>query len=264
MHAPNGLHVLFSISARIQKWLIVLLLIVTGCSQAGLRNPCTTASPARRRAGQSVVRQRIDNSVALVFVQGLFGSDPVTSEHFWPERVATDSLFNAYDVHVLALSRQDSAQCVAREDRVRAIIGWLTRGSIQYRKILFVATDVRHAIDIDIALSRAGAEQRQRVLRVFLFQTPAADRALRSLPESCSVAVSREPQTVCSTFDGKRLADVPLATSVCDTILFAQMPPGMAAAAPCADALYPIFRDGLAATAYEADHVLPRFGVDQH
>lgn len=212
------------------------------------------------------MRQRHDSTAALVFVQGLFGANPATAELFWPERVAADHLFDVYDVHVLASGRQDSAQCRASPDSVRAIAGWLSHS--QYQKIIFVTTDIRHGYAIDEALSRGSAEERQRVLRDFIFQTPAADRALRSLPKNCRVAsgtaASRETQTVCSTFDEKRLAGEPLAESVCDTILLARMSPEMSAAPPCSDALYTIFRDGLAATAYEAEHVLPRFGVDQH
>jgi hypothetical protein len=129
-----------------------------------------------------------------------------------------------------------------------------------------IAKDGRDAIAIKEAMSSLAPSLRERVKEVFLFNTPAADALLYSLPHGCgtdsrsSAARQKSGLTVCSTFDRNRLAGVPVASQVCDQVVVAAMPPEIEAAPLCDDAVYPIFRAGLAGTIYEREHVLPRFG----
>ena len=238
----------------------LVIAVITACAHTPISDPCANGTQVRR-SGETVVRQRPDGEKAFLFVQGLIGAHAAaTPDFFWPEKVASDALFGARDVHVLALAAQPRSGCTPSLSAVAAITQFLAGRLGYYRNVVVVTHDLRHILTIDAALAALPAEARERVRRTFLFGTPAADDALRALSPDCSPAEESDPRTVCTTFAEDRLRDVRLATATCDSILPTRMSPGMQTAPPCADVLYEIFREGLAGIAYEAEHELPRFG----
>lgn len=241
---------------RLVLFLGSAILSVAGCSNAAIADPCASGLARQRTAGVTVVRQRQDATKAFVFVQTPIAEDRGTPDLFWPERIPGDNLFEARDVYVLA-SVKRPPECRPSEVFIRAIRAFVLERLPQYGNIIMIANDIRLAHAIDLALSTG---EHETVRRVFLFNTPAADEALRDLPQKCGQLMTRftEPsrhadRLVCSTFDRGRLAASPIAAAVCGSVLVAEMSPEMKAAAPCEDALYEIFRGGLASTAYETE-----------
>jgi hypothetical protein len=240
---------------------VLMLFFTAACSSTRISHPCPGGTPAQRIAGETAVRQREGADRALFFVQSVIGSPAATIDVFWPERAAGDDVFAGYDIFVLALREQQPEECIASPAAASPIARFLDSRLASYPTAVLIAHDGRDAIAIVEALSSIASPLRERVKEVFLFNTPAADALLRSLPQSCTLQVRRKSDlTICSTFDRNRLAGVPVASQVCDQVVIAAMPPEIAAAPLCDDAVYPIFRTGLAGTIYEREHVLPRFG----
>ena len=223
------------------------------CTHAGIADPC--GAGRKRAVGTTVMRRRPGATKAFVFVQGLIGETRGTPDLFWPERIVEDSLFESRDVYVLTM-RNRIPECIASEASEAAIGAFVHNQLHQYRNVVMITNDIRHVYAMDQALN-SGEE---RVSRVFLFNTPAADRLLLSLPQTCgrktngfSRPAHHREGIVCSTFDRRRLAASPMAAAVCGSVLVAEMSSEMKDAASCDDALYPIFRGGLASTAYESE-----------
>ena len=232
----------------------ILTLSLGSCTHSVIIDPC--AQNRERRAGETVVRYHGRSTEALVFVQGPIGTNMDTAPFFWPERVAVDEFFGSHDIYVVATEPR-GGQCPSMTQATAAIRSLLEHRLNQYRSVIVIAHDMHHLIATERAIDSLTTEQRTRIRRVFLFNTPAADRILRSLPPACQQAPGDAPssageldpaRTVCSTFDRKRLAGVPIAARHCDTVLLAEMPPDIDPTIPCADALYAVFRQGLAGT----------------
>jgi hypothetical protein len=231
-------------------------LLLSACSFRPLSHPCPGGNPRERQLGETIVRKRHSAAKALIFVQHPVA--PVTMDLFWPERVASDDLFAEYDVMVLAL--RGLPDCNVSAHSASAVAKAIEEILREHTTAAIVTHDIRNVLLINAALSSLAPAQLQRVVEVLLFNTPAADRRVRDLPGSClqaqtvAVPVKERNRVFCITFDRNRLRDVPLATSVCDQTVVAQMTSEIESAPLCEDALYRVFRSGLAGTIFEAEH----------
>lgn len=235
---------------------VALALLASACAHVVNTDRCD--GERSRRSGVTALRHRNSASAAIVFLQGMPARDSLPPLFFWPERLTGDSLFDPYDVYVLALARADRWSCDPSDRTKDAIATVLRDRGGDYDRLIVVAHDVTDVLALQEAASRLPADLRGRVRRVFLFHTPEADRRLLERRDRCravsGTAAGSEPvpTVVCSTFDEKRLADAPLAGAACRTILFARMSDSMKRAPLCGDALYEIFRGGLAGTIDDA------------